>query len=57
VIVFDGKVTGTWKRILKKDTVEIKLNPFKKLDKTKLELVKKAAERYGKFLNKAVIFA
>ena len=57
VIVLDGKVVGTWKRILKKDTVEINLNPFKKLDEVKLELVKKAAKHYGMFLNKAVIFA
>jgi len=57
VIVLDGKVAGTWKRILKKDSVEIKLNPFKKLDEVKLELIKKAADRYGKFLNKAVILA
>jgi hypothetical protein len=54
VIILDGKVAGTWKRILKKNTIEIKLNPFKKLDEGKLELLKNAAEYYGKFLNKDI---
>ena len=54
VIILDGKAVGTWKRVLKENSVEIKLNPFKKLDEDKLELIKKAAENYGKFLNKDV---
>ena len=28
VIVLNGKVAGTWKRAMKKDSVEIRLNPF-----------------------------
>ena len=55
VLILEGKVAGTWKRILKKDTIEIKLNSFKKIDEVKLELVKKAADRYGKFLHKVVL--
>jgi antitoxin component YwqK of YwqJK toxin-antitoxin module len=54
VIILDGKVVGTWKRMLKKNGVEIKLNPFNKLSKDKLELVQKAADRYGKFWSKSV---
>jgi hypothetical protein len=54
VIILDGKAVGTWKRVLKEDSVEIKLNPFKKLAEDKLMLMKKAAENYGKFLNKDV---
>ena len=52
VIILDGKVAGTWKRTLNKDTVEIKLNPFKKLTKIEQNSVKKAASRYGDFLEK-----
>ena len=54
VVVLEGKVAGTWKRTMKKDKLEIKLNPFKKLNKSKLELVKEAAGRYGKFWYKTV---
>ena len=54
VIILDGKAVGTWKRILKDNSVEIKLNPFKKLDENKMNNIKKAAENYGKFLNKDV---
>ncbi len=54
VVVLDGKVVGTWKRTMKKDKLEITLNPFKKLNESKLEVVKEAAGRYGKFWNKTV---
>ncbi len=57
VLILDGKVAGTWKRALKKDTIVIKLNPFKKLNESNLDLFKKAASRYGKFWSKAVILA
>ena len=48
------QVHGTWKRGLKENSVEIKMNPFKKLNEGKLEFIKKAAENYGNFLNKDV---
>ena len=54
VIVLDGKVAGTWKRILKKNAIEIKLNMFENLKDDKIESIKKAAECYGKFWNKTV---
>ncbi len=49
-IVIDGQIAGTWRRIIKKDQVLIKLSPFKKLTKIELELLKKPAEDYAKFL-------
>ena len=52
VVILDGKAVGSWKRVLKENSIEIKLNPFKKLSDCKLEFIKKAAENYGKFLNK-----
>ena len=55
VIILDGKAVGTWKRVLKEDKVEIKLNPFKKLTEIERSSVKKAAKRYGDFLGKKVI--
>ena len=55
VIILGGKVVGTWKRVLKEDNVEIKLNPFKKLTEIEQKSVEKAAKRYGEFLGKKAI--
>ena len=49
VIVFAGQVVGTWKRKIKKDTVEITLLPFTRLS-VPPETVRAAAERYSRFL-------
>jgi hypothetical protein len=32
VIVLNGKVVGTWKRAVKRDSVEIRLSLFRELD-------------------------
>ncbi len=50
-IVLGGKVLGTWKRTLNKDTVTIALNPFHKLDDSEKDLIAIAAKRYGQFLD------
>jgi Winged helix DNA-binding domain len=55
VIILDGKVAGTWKRVLLKDTVEIKLNPFKKFTSTEQNSVREAGKRYADFLEKEII--
>ncbi len=54
VIILDGKAVGTWKRVLKENSVEIKLNPFKKINESKINQIKEAAENYGNFLNKDI---
>ncbi len=50
-IVVNSQVVGTWKRTLKKDAVEIVLNPFGKLNKIQTKAVETAAERYRGFVN------
>lgn len=50
VIVLGGKVVGTWKRTLKKDTVFVALNPFTPLSKAEMNVIAAAAEQYGAFL-------
>ena len=55
VVILDGKVAGTWKRVLLKDTVEIKLNPFKKFTATEQKSVREAAKHYGDFLERKII--
>jgi hypothetical protein len=49
-IVLDGRVIGTWKRAIKKDTVTISLAPFQPLSQKTLEQVGVVARRYGEFL-------
>jgi hypothetical protein len=50
VIVLDGRVAGTWKRVFKKGSVVITLSPFAPLKKKERQAVAVAAERYGVFL-------
>jgi hypothetical protein len=54
-MVVDGKVVGTWKRTLKKDTVVITPNPFAKLKRVETLALAEAARRYGKFLDASVV--
>jgi hypothetical protein len=50
VIVLDGHVAGTWKRVFRKGSVVITLSPFASLKKKERHAVAVAAERYGAFL-------
>jgi hypothetical protein len=49
-IVVNGQVMGIWNRTIKKDTVLIETELFKRPIKRTLRLVEKAAEQYGGFL-------
>lgn len=53
-IVINGKVEGTWKRILKTDKVVIEIFPFYKLNVSKIKSITKEAKKYGSFLDKTV---
>jgi hypothetical protein len=50
VIILDGQLLGTWKRILKKDTTILRLNPLIELSQRESGALADAAERYGNFL-------
>ncbi len=50
VLILDGKIAGTWKRVIKKGRVEIMTNPFRPLRKEEHEAIKAAAVGYGEFL-------
>jgi hypothetical protein len=52
-IVSDGRVIGTWKRELKKDTVVVIGRPFGELTRDEGLGFSAAAERYGGFLGRA----
>ncbi len=49
-IIINGKAIGTWKRTLKKDTVEIQTTPFDKFTTQQKTAMATAAKRYGNFL-------
>ncbi|MEK7600526.1 MAG: winged helix DNA-binding domain-containing protein [Patescibacteria group bacterium] len=50
IIVVDGQVLGTWKRVITKDTVQISLHFFNKPSPEVKTAVHEAGERYAHFL-------
>lgn len=49
-LVSAGRIIGTWKRALKKKTVEITLQPFRPLRPDERDSLAEATARYGSFL-------
>jgi hypothetical protein len=54
-ILLDGRVAGTWKRTVKKDTIAIETTPLIKLDSVQQQAIEAAAKRYGKFIGGMVV--
>ena len=52
-IVIDGRVVGVWTRVLKGDRVIVTPQPFARLTRAARNAVAAAAERYGRFLERA----
>jgi hypothetical protein len=55
IIVINGKVAGTWKRTIKKESVTIETKPFRSFSTTQKNSVLKSAKKYAKFLDKKLI--
>jgi hypothetical protein len=53
-LVLDGRVIGTWRRILKKNAVTIVLQIFMPLHEAEISSITAAANRYGAFLGLSV---
>jgi hypothetical protein len=49
-MVVNNQVVGTWKRVVKKNEIEIILNPFGKLNKIQIKAIEMAQKRYQKFM-------
>ncbi|HEU5121900.1 MAG TPA: winged helix DNA-binding domain-containing protein [Candidatus Saccharimonadales bacterium] len=49
-LIIDGRVAGTWKRIITRNSVQLQLIPFTPLSDKEKKSIEKAAERYSKFL-------
>lgn len=54
LIIINGEVTGTWKKVSKKSKVEIILTPFRKLRKGEREALQSEVARYRMFLGNSV---
>jgi hypothetical protein len=54
VIIVDGRVTGLWKRIIRKNRVIIEIELFKQPSKDIYNKIEKAAWQYGFFLEKEI---
>ena len=50
VLVLDGIIAGTWKRVLARAKVELTVSPFQALRKAEKEAIRAAASAYGEFL-------
>jgi len=53
-IVLDGRVVGTWKRTIKKDTVMVTPSLFAPLNEVETRSFIESANRYGAFLDRSV---
>ena len=51
VIILDGKLAGTWKKKLKKNTIEVDLHPFSKLSEREERALASEVVRYRKFID------
>jgi hypothetical protein len=57
IVVIDGRVMGTWKRVFKRDTVVMTFSPFASFDAAHIPTIEAAAERYARFVGKTASVA
>jgi Winged helix DNA-binding domain len=55
IIVLDGRIVGTWKRTLKKDTVILEMALFNPLNETETQALNASIKRYGTFVDMAIL--
>ena len=55
VIIIDGEIAGTWKRIIKKNSIEMIIKPLRNFDKKEYEAIHQEEEKYGKFIGLPVV--
>lgn len=51
VVIINGKITAIWKRTITKKDVRIELQAFQKFTPAQKEGIRKAAEKYGRFID------
>lgn len=57
ILLLDGKVVGTWKRVFKKGGVEMTINPSRPLSQIEREELEAEAVRYGLFLEMPLVLS
>jgi hypothetical protein len=55
VILIGGRIVGTWRRVLRRESVLIGIHPFGRMTETEARTVTAAAARYGRFLGLPVV--
>jgi DNA glycosylase AlkZ-like len=50
VVVLDGRIAGTWSRTFEKQTVHVRVSPFRRLTRVERGAVVAAAERFTSFM-------
>jgi hypothetical protein len=55
IVVVDGQVPGTWRRMLSRDAVVVETDIFRRLTEAEERAVGLAAQRYGVFLGLPVV--
>jgi hypothetical protein len=53
-LVIGGQIAGTWKRTIKTETLTVKMVPFTPLSEADTLALSRAAQRYGRFLDRTV---
>lgn len=50
-ILIEGRVEGTWKRVIRRDKVDLVLKPFKTLGTAEVRALRDIIHRYGEFMH------
>jgi hypothetical protein len=50
VLIVDGEIAGTWKRVIRKDAVDVVVSPLRRLSPPEKRAIAEAANRLGAFL-------
>ena len=54
VLVLDGRIAGTWRRVVERAGIRVELEPFRRLTPAERQAVGAAVSRYAKYLNTVV---
>lgn len=56
IIIRNGRISGTWSRTEKKDTIQIEAAVFENSDKSTFKKIAAALKKYGEFREKKIVF-
>lgn len=53
-VIIDGRIMGTWRRIIAKNTIALEVQPLTELTTPHKKEILAAAEKFGKFMNRTI---